>query len=65
MSPKAESDSLFKHVGPNIINMSGFFVFDGDMVKEYVIPFASSQSPILFIASSDDQMVPSVHFVSK
>ena len=53
----------FKHVGPNIINILGFFS-NKEISEEYFLPFASSQTPILFIATSDDQIFPSVRFVS-
>ena len=57
------SESTLVHIGPNIISIHGFFG-DGEASKDQLIPFASCQSPILFIAGTDDKMCPSVKFVS-
>ena len=58
------SESSLKHVGPNVISIHGFFG-DAEVSKEELIPFATCEPPILFIAGTDDKMCPSAKFVSK
>ena len=57
------SETSLKHVGPNMISIHGFFG-DAEVSSEQLIPFASCETPILFIAGTDDKMCPSVKFVS-
>ena len=47
-----------------MISIHGFFG-DAEGSSEQLIPFASCEPPILFIAGTDDKMCPSVKFVSK
>ena len=52
-----------KEVGPNLMNISGYFS-KHEISEELIIPFASSKPAILMVAGSDDQLCPSVYFVS-
>ena len=45
------------------MNISGYFS-KHEISEELIIPFASSKPAILMVAGSDDQLCPSVYFVS-
>ena len=46
------------------MNISGYFSMH-EISEELIIPFASSKPAILMVAGSDDQLCPSVYFVSR
>ena len=46
------------------MNISGYFS-KHEISEELIIPFASSKPAILMVAGSDDQLCPSVYFVSR
>ena len=56
-------ESAIRLVGPNVYNISGIFP-RGDLYEKFIIPFATSQPPILFLAGTDDQLCPSDYMVS-
>ena len=56
-------ENVVKRVGTNIYNISAMFQ-RGELYEEFIIPFANSQPPILFLAGTDDQLCPSDYMVS-
>ena len=62
--PAEINEHSIKHVGDNMVNMYGMFGQEKELKEEFVIPFASCESPILFIAGTDDKVYPSHQHVT-